>query len=68
MAGPVADAEAAPVRAAGRHLAQSCGLVPAEHRQLEAVEVGPGAHCLQEDDPHGIGEAIAAWMRDEPRS
>ncbi len=35
---------------------------------LKAVEVGPGAHFLQEDDPHGIGEAIAAWMRDEPRS
>jgi haloalkane dehalogenase len=32
---------------------------------LKAVEVGPGVHFLQEDDPHGIGEAIAAWMRQE---
>jgi len=31
---------------------------------LKIVEVGPGVHFLQEDDPHGIGEAIAAWLRD----
>ncbi len=30
---------------------------------LKTVEVGAGVHFLQEDDPHGIGEAIAAWMR-----
>ena len=32
---------------------------------LKTVEVGPGVHFLQEDDPHGIGEAIGAWMREE---
>ena len=31
---------------------------------LKAVEVGAGVHFLQEDDPRGIGEAIAAWMRE----
>jgi haloalkane dehalogenase len=32
---------------------------------LKTQEVGAGVHFLQEDDPHGIGEAIAAWMREE---
>lgn len=31
---------------------------------LKVVEVGAGVHFLQEDDPHGIGEAIAAWMKE----
>ncbi len=30
---------------------------------LKMVEVGAGVHFLQEDDPHGIGAAIALWMR-----
>jgi len=29
---------------------------------LETVDVGEGVHYLQEDNPHGIGEAIADWM------
>jgi len=32
---------------------------------LKTGEFGPGVHFLQEDDPHGIGEAIATWMREE---
>lgn len=28
---------------------------------LETVDVGKGIHYLQEDNPHGIGEAIAEW-------
>ena len=32
---------------------------------LKTGELGPGVHFLQEDDPHGIGEAIATWMREE---
>jgi haloalkane dehalogenase len=35
---------------------------------LKTGELGPGVHFLQEDDPHGIGEAIAAWMREEVKS
>ncbi len=31
---------------------------------LTSVEIGAGVHFLQEDDPLGIGEAIAAWMRE----
>jgi haloalkane dehalogenase len=31
---------------------------------VKTIEVGAGVHFLQEDDPHGIGEAIAAWMRE----
>ena len=28
---------------------------------LETVDVGPGLHFVQEDNPHGIGEAIHEW-------
>ena len=30
---------------------------------LEAVDVGKGIHFIQEDNPHGIGAALAAWYR-----
>jgi haloalkane dehalogenase len=30
--------------------------------ELELVDLGEGVHYLQEDHPHEIGEAIAAWM------
>jgi haloalkane dehalogenase len=33
---------------------------------LDAVDVGEGVHYLQEDNPHGIGEAIAAWYQGLP--
>ena len=32
---------------------------------LKTGELGPGVHFLQEDDPHGVGEAIATWVREE---
>jgi len=32
---------------------------------LTHVDIGPGVHFIQEDHPHEIGEAIAAWMRDK---
>ncbi len=32
-------------------------------RNLKTVEIGPGAHFVQEDQPHAIGEAIAEWYR-----
>ncbi len=28
---------------------------------LSAVHIGPGIHYVQEDNPHGIGEALAEW-------
>ena len=28
----------------------------------EAVDIGEGIHYLQEDNPHRIGEALAAWL------
>jgi haloalkane dehalogenase len=28
---------------------------------LTLVDIGPGIHYVQEDNPHGIGEAIAEW-------
>jgi haloalkane dehalogenase len=28
----------------------------------QAVDIGEGIHYLQEDNPHGIGEALAAWL------
>lgn len=30
-------------------------------KKLDAVDIGPGIHFVQEDNPHGIGEAIAEW-------
>ncbi len=34
---------------------------------LKSVDIGPGVHFVQEDRPHEIGEAIAAWYREEVR-
>ncbi len=31
---------------------------------LKTVDIGPGVHFVQEDRPHEIGRAIAAWMRE----
>lgn len=30
---------------------------------LEVADIGPGLHYVQEDNPHGIGEALAAWYQ-----
>jgi haloalkane dehalogenase len=30
-------------------------------KNLTAVDIGPGIHFIQEDNPHGIGAALAAW-------
>jgi haloalkane dehalogenase len=30
-------------------------------RNLKLVDIGPGAHFVQEDRPHEIGEAVAGW-------
>ena len=32
-------------------------------RNLKTVEIGAGAHFVQEDQPQAIGEAVAAWYR-----
>lgn len=32
-------------------------------KNLEVVELGKGLHYLQEDHPHAIGEALAAWYK-----
>ncbi len=29
---------------------------------IEVVNIGPGAHFVQEDNPHGIGVALADWL------
>lgn len=33
---------------------------------MQTVQLDTGIHFLQEDDPHGIGRAIAAWLPDLP--
>ena len=33
----------------------------ANFSNLETVDIGPGLHYLQEDNPHLIGEQIAEW-------
>jgi haloalkane dehalogenase len=33
---------------------------------LTLIDLGPGIHYVQEDNPHGIGEAIAEWWRGLP--
>ena len=30
-------------------------------KRLTVQDIGEGIHFLQEDNPHGIGEAIASW-------
>ena len=35
-------------------------------RNLTTVHIGPGAHYLQEDNPHLIGSELAKWYRDLP--
>jgi haloalkane dehalogenase len=32
---------------------------------LETVDIGAGLHFVQEDNPDGIGRAIAAWMKQQ---
>jgi len=32
-------------------------------QKLDIVDIGPGLHYLQEDNPHRIGEGLAAWYR-----
>ena len=32
---------------------------------LKTVDIGPGVHFVQEDQPHAIGEAIAHWLRED---
>ena len=32
-------------------------------KNLKTVDIGPGVHFVQEDNPHKIGEAIAEWYR-----
>ncbi len=31
-------------------------------KNMETAFVGPGLHFIQEDNPHGIGEKLAAWL------
>ncbi len=31
-------------------------------RNSRTVDLGPGLHYVQEDNPHGIGREIAAWL------
>ena len=33
------------------------------YKNLKTVDIGPGIHFLQEDNPHLIGEEIAAWYK-----
>ena len=33
-------------------------------KNLSAIDIGQGIHFIQEDDPHLIGEELAAWYRD----
>jgi haloalkane dehalogenase len=30
-------------------------------KNLKTVDIGPGAHFVQEDNPHKIGEELAKW-------
>ena len=37
--------------------------IQANLKNIETVFIGPGLHYIQEDNPHGIGEGLAAWLR-----
>ena len=32
-------------------------------KNLKTVDIGPGAHFVQEDNPHKIGRELAAWYK-----
>jgi len=32
-------------------------------KNLETVDIGPGVHFVQEDNPHKIGEELARWYQ-----
>ena len=32
-------------------------------KNLKTVNIDPGVHCLQEDNPHLIGSELAAWHK-----
>jgi len=32
-------------------------------KNLEVVEIGPGVHFVQEDNPHEIGRELARWIK-----
>ena len=32
-------------------------------KNLKTVDIGPGVHFLQEDNPHKIGRELAAWYK-----
>ncbi len=32
-------------------------------KKLETVDIGPGLHYLQEDNPDLIGKELAGWLR-----
>ncbi|NKB54368.1 MAG: haloalkane dehalogenase [Rhizobiaceae bacterium] len=32
-------------------------------KHLDVVDIGPGIHFLQEDDPHLIGEGLSNWLK-----
>ena len=42
----------------------AAGAFAAELRNCRHIDLGPGAHYLQEDHPTAIGNAVAAWLAD----
>ena len=32
-------------------------------KNLKTVDIGPGVHFVQEDNPHKIGEELAKWYQ-----
>jgi haloalkane dehalogenase len=32
-------------------------------KNLETIDIGPGIHYVQEDNPHAIGQGLAAWYQ-----
>lgn len=43
--------------------AEAVARVSKAYRNLETVDIGPGIHYLQEDNPHLIGEKLAEWYQ-----
>ncbi len=38
-------------------------MIKQSYKNLKTVDIGPGVHYLMEDNPHLIGEEIAAWYK-----
>ncbi len=45
------------------HVGNVGGIVNIDPDNLKTVDIGPGLHFVQEDNPHEIGRELAKWYK-----